>query len=229
MYRNKVIKLSETNFQQFKEKEQTNLIDKRTVARSTLSRVPMYISLIAGLPPNKENISATQIAKSLNLGDVLVRKDLAQICGKGKPKVGYVTKELLESLHSLLECKSGNAVIIGAGKIGKALLDYNGFEEFNISILAAFDINAKTDEKSSTGKPIYNLDYLDKFCTENGVNIGIIAVPSAAAQNACDALCKNNVKGILSFATTRLEVPDDVTIEYENIATSLAHLKMKSI
>ena len=73
-----------------------------------------------------------KIAKSLNLGDVLVRKDLAQICGKGKPKVGYVTKELLESLHSLLECKSGNAVIIGAGKIGKALLDYNGFEEFNI-------------------------------------------------------------------------------------------------
>ncbi|MEE1025412.1 MAG: redox-sensing transcriptional repressor Rex [Acutalibacteraceae bacterium] len=205
------------------------MIDKRTVARSTLSRVPMYISFVSGLPPNTVNISATQIANALNLGDVLVRKDLAQICGKGKPKVGYVTKELLDSLHSLLECKNGNAVIIGAGKIGKALLDYNGFEEFNISILAAFDINTKPDEKSSIGKPIYNLDYLDEFCKEKGVNIGIIAVPAASAQSACDALCKNNVKGILSFATAKLEAPDDVTIEYENIATSLAHLKMKSI
>lgn len=205
------------------------MTDKRTIPRSTLSRVPMYINFVSSLLPDTVNISAAQIARELNLGDVLVRKDLAQICGKGKPKVGYVTKELLESLHSLLESKNGNAVIIGAGKIGRALLDYNGFDEFNISILAAFDINVKTQEKSLTGKPIYNIDCLEDFCKANDVSIGIIAVPSQVAQQACDALCKSKVKGILSFATTKLEAKSDVTVEYENIAASLAHLKMKSI
>lgn len=206
------------------------MTDKRTtVARSTLSRVPTYIDFISGLPSDTLSISATQIANALNLGDVLVRKDLAQICGKGKPKVGYIKKELLDSLHSLLECISGSAVIVGAGKIGRALLDYGGFGELNISILAAFDVNACGGERTPSGKPIYSTDELYGFCLRHDVDIGIIAVPADAAQEACDALCKSGVKGILSFANTKLEVPAGVMVEYENIAISLAHLKMKTM
>lgn len=205
------------------------MTERRTVARSTLSRVSTYLDFVSALPEDRPTISATQIAGALGLGDVLVRKDLAQICGKGKPKVGYVTKELKDSLHSLLRRKGGGAVIVGAGKIGRALLDYSGFDEFNISILAAFDKDAAIGDKSSSGKPIYGMNELYGFCLRHEVGIGIIAVPSSAAQEVCDALCKSGVRGILSFANAKLEVPEGVTVEYENIAISLAHLKMKII
>ena len=99
---------------------------KGGISKATLSRIPTYLELLKSLPEERyEHISATAIARKLSLGEVQVRKDLASISGAGKPKLGYVTSELIENLEDCLgqDCLT-LAVLVGAGKLGKALLDY---------------------------------------------------------------------------------------------------------
>lgn len=208
------------------EKEAEVIILKETeISRATLGRIPIYLKYLETLPPETENISATSIAKALGLGDVQVRKDLGALCGSGKPKVGYATDELIACLKNFLDGKNGETVIVGAGKLGRALLDYGGFGQFGLSLLAAFDAKTLDEEKSDRGKPILPMALFPSFCAENKVKIGIIAVPAESAQDVCDLFLENGIKAIWCFAPCRLSAPPDVMIRYENMALSLAHLK----
>lgn len=197
------------------------------ISRATLGRIPMYLKYLKGLPPDTQNVSATTIAKELGLGEVQVRKDLSALCGSGKPKIGYLAKELAESLSSFLDCKNGEAVIVGAGMLGRALLDYDGFKNFGINLSAAFDAKVTVAERSAGGKPILPMKDFAKFCSANNIRIGIIAVPAAAAQEICNLFYENGIKAIWCFAPCQLYKPADVVIQYENMALSLAHLKMQ--
>ena len=127
------------------------------ISRATLGRAPAYLKFLRGIEDSTANISATTIAKELELGEVQVRKDLRALCGSGKPKTGYKVGELTASLASCLSEKDGGTVIIGAGKLGRALLDYAGFADYGLNILAAFDIAVAEPVASPKGK--YNFDY----------------------------------------------------------------------
>lgn len=193
---------------------------KDEVSRATLGRVPEYLRYLKSLNEETKFISATKIARDLNLGDVQVRKDLAALCGLGKPKTGYLYKDLFLKLEEFLGENNCNAVIVGAGSLGKALLDYEGFEAFKISIIAAFD-----KRENEMYHSIFPMEKLEKFCNENDVKIGIIAVPQESAQEVCDLMCQIGIKAIWNFAPCQLKKPDDVIIQYENLALSLANLK----
>ena len=193
------------------------------VSRAALGRIPVYLKFLESLPQNVETVSATAIAKALGFGEVQVRKDLGAICGSGKPRVGYTVTDLKESLESLIDSRNGKTVIVGAGKLGRALLDYIGFSDYGLDILAAFDTDVS--QNNASGKPILPIDGLHDFCKENNVSIGVIAVPATAAQEVCDKLCQSGIKAIMSFAPCKLTAPDGVAIQYENMALSLAHLK----
>ncbi len=78
------------------------------------------------------------------------------------------------------------AVLIGAGKLGRALLGYSGFAEYGLEIAAAFDTNEAMDGEMESGKPIYAISRLPQFCKERKVLMGIITVPASAAQAVCD-------------------------------------------
>ena len=194
------------------------------ISRATMGRLPSYLNYLNTLPRSVCNISATSIAKDLGLGEVQVRKDLSRICGEGKPRVGYLVSTLRTSLERALgthtECE---AVIVGAGKLGRALLDYGGFSDYGLDILAAFD--TEVSQNNASGKPILPIDGLHDFCKENDVSIGVITVPAKAAQEVCDKLCQSGIKAIMSFAPCKLTAPEGIAIQYENMALSLAHLK----
>ena len=193
------------------------------VSRAALGRIPVYLKFIESLPQDVETVSATTIAKALGFGEVQVRKDLGAICGSGKPRIGYTVSDLKESLESLIDSRNGKTVIVGAGKLGRALLDYGGFSDYGLDILAAFD--TEVSQNNASGKPILPIDGLHDFCKENNVSIGVIAVPAKAAQEVCDKLCQSGIKAIMSFAPCKLTAPEGVAIQYENMALSLAHLK----
>ena len=193
------------------------------VSRAALGRIPVYLRFLESLPQDVETVSATTIAKALGFGEVQVRKDLGAICGSGKPRIGYTVSNLKESLDSLIDSRNGKTVIVGAGKLGRALLDYGGFSDYGLDILAAFDTDVS--QNNASGKPILPIDGLHDFCKENNVSIGVIAVPAKAAQEVCDKLCQSGIKAIMSFAPCKLTVPEGVAIQYENMALSLAHLK----
>ncbi len=197
------------------------------ISRPTLGRIPMYLRFLKALPQDMQNISSTVIAKELGLGEVQVRKDLGALCGSGKPKVGYQRSELIESLEKFMTGDKVEAVIIGAGRLGKALLDYSGFEDFGISVLAAFDKKAQENAISEGGKPIMKISEFSDFCKVHNIQIGIIAVPSDAAQSVSNLFYENGVRLMWCFAPCQLYKPADAVIQYENLALSLAHLKMQ--
>ncbi len=201
---------------------------RKTVSRATLGRVPVYLKYLKSLPENEKFISATKIATNLKLGDVLVRKELQMISGDGKPKVGYEKNDLMEKLGKYLENidKRNHAVIVGAGKLGCALLGYPGFRDFGVDIVAAFD-NDKTKIGTIVGeKQIYPINDFKKFCLENNVNIGIITVPGASAQCVCDEMVECGIKAIWNFGPACLDVPENIIVQQENLALSLAYLNV---
>lgn len=202
-------------------------MEQNKISKATLGRVPAYLGYLKSLDKSISTISATSIAKNLGFGEVQVRKDLGAISATGKPRVGYLRKELTERLEALLKAEDGNAVIVGAGRLGKALLDYNGFEKYGISILSAFDPKITEPQLSKGGKPLFPLESLSSYCRENNIKLGVIAVPKEAAQEVCDLLCESGVKALWCFAPCRLYTPADVVVQYENLALSLAHLKMQ--
>ena len=185
----------------------------------------MYLELLKDLPEEKYvHISATAIARKLSLGEVQVRKDLASISGTGKPKLGYLTSELIENLEKCLG--SGNftlAVLVGAGKLGKALLDYDEFEKFGIRIAAAFDSNDKAIDINGKIK-IQPISEFENFCKTNNIQLGIITVGAGSAQAVCDKMAECGITAIMNFAPCKLNVPQGVILENENLALSLAYL-----
>ncbi len=195
------------------------------ISKATLSRIPVYLELLRNLPAERyEHISATAIARKLSLGEVQVRKDLASISGAGKPKLGYLTAELIENLENCLGADEiTSAVLVGAGKLGKTLLDYDEFEKFGIRIAAAFDSNDKVINISSKVR-IQPIDEFESFCRTNDIKLGIITVGAGSAQAVCDKMTECGIIGILNFAPCNLNVPEGVILKNENLALSLAHL-----
>lgn len=196
------------------------------ISRAALGRLPLYLDYLHNLADVSPYISAAKIAQSLNLGEVQVRKDLSSISGKGRPKLGYLKAELVRDLTLAL---SGDAVsyaiIAGAGSLGRALLDYEGFSIFGLEIAAAFDSDPQRLGTSARGKPILPWTELSDYCRSKDVRIGIIAVPAGAAQTVCEAMLANGIAAIWNFAPCTLDIPDGVAVKYENLALSLAHLK----
>lgn len=198
------------------------------VSKATLGRLPDYLNYLKTVQAEYSSISATSIARALGYGEVQVRKDLGAVSGMGKPKTGYDTAGLIRQLEGYLTQKGQRQVIIaGAGKLGCALLDYDGFSQYGLEIAAAFDVKDGLPGLSGTGKPIYPLKELESYCYRNDIRIGIIAVPKEAAQEVCDRMVKSNIAAIWNFAPISLQVPDSVLLSQENLALSLAHLNMQ--
>ena len=198
----------------------------RSISKQTLLRLPLYLNYIKQLGDNRpENISATTIAEALRLNHVVVRKDLASVSSAGKPKIGYVTADLVKRLEDFLGYNDvDDAIIVGAGKLGRALLAYNGFQACGMNIVAAFDIDETLYEEDYFGKRVLPMDKLMDLCERMKVRIGIIAVPAENAQAICNLLVESGILAIWNFAPVHLDVPDDILVHNENLAASLALL-----
>ena len=202
-------------------------MEMRKVSKKMLKRLPLYLDYLRSLPEEVQNVSATTIARGLELGDVQVRKDLALISEAGRQKVGRSRKVLIQDIetHLDLATKTG-AVIVGAGKLGRALLEYGGFGEYGMTILAGFDTNAD-GRYPGPGKPVCPMDRLKSFCQTYSVSIGIITVPAECAQDVCDRLVACGIKAIWNFAPVQLTVPEDVLVQNENLALSMTALRIQ--
>lgn len=202
-------------------------MEKKELSKAVLKRLPGYLNYLKGLSDeNGVYISATALANALGMGEVQVRKDLAAVSSGGKPKVGYHRESLIDDIEQFLGYdNTHHAVLVGAGKLGLALLGYSGFDAYGLQILAAFDANPAI-EMTDSGKNVYPMDKLDAFCRANKVRMGIITVPAAYAQEVCDQMIAAGIKAIWNFAPTHLDVPEHILVQNENMATSLAVLSM---
>lgn len=202
-------------------------MEPNKISRKLLKRLPTYLNYLKSLPEQAENISATAIARALGLGEVQVRKDLAKVSHAGRKRTGRSREQLIQDIEAFLDyATETGTIIVGAGKLGQALLDYNGFEDSGLNVMAGFDIHPTTGY-SDSGKPIYTMNRLESFCKHYDVRIGILAVPAENAQIVCDSMVSCGIKAIWNFAPVHLSVPEHVTVQSENLAVSLASLCMK--
>ena len=200
-----------------------------SISKATLGRLPCYLNYLSEASQNKiEYVSATIISKALSLGEVQVRKDLNSVSGAGKPKIGYSVNDLIKSIENALGYGNiAKAVIVGAGKLGQALLNFDGFREYGVEISAAFDLVPKV--KDEFHREVLPMGRFESFCKENNIKIGVITVCESAAQQICNLMVKNNIHAIWNFTPAKLNVPENVILKQENMALSLAYLNQMLI
>ena len=201
------------------------MVQRKEISKSVLKRLPGYLAYLKNMPEDAPaHISATALAAALGMGEVQVRKDLALVSDGGRPKIGYLRSALVEDIEAFLGYdNTTDAIIVGAGKLGCALLGYEGFAEYGLNIVAAFD---RTPHEDMSGKPVYPVDNLPSFCKRNKVLMGIITVPAAHAQEVADRMIECGIKAIWNFAPVHLEAPSHILIQNQNMATNLAVLSM---
>lgn len=201
-------------------------METKSVPSQTFRRLPQYLAYLKSLPQDgPANISATVIAQALDMNDVQVRKDLAMISDGGRPKIGYVRTDLIRDIERFLGYDdTRSAVLVGAGNLGRALLSYERFEEYGLSIAAAFDTDPALIGTTVHKTPILPVNKLADLCRRLKIHIGILTVPDVAAQAACDALVEGGILAIWNFSPTQLRVPGGILVFNENMAGSLAVL-----
>lgn len=198
-----------------------------TVSRHTLQRLPLYVNYLRSLPGSVSHVSSTDIASSLVLNPVQVRKDLASLGCSGRPRTGYDTQRLATRLNA---CMSGgslqDAVLVGLGHLGRALTAH-GFSDYGVKLAGLFDNSPALVGSRFFGHVVQGVERLPAFCRELASPVGIITVPARQAQAICDLLVAGNVKALWNFAPVCLSVPEDVVVLDEDIAASLTLLSEK--
>lgn len=189
-----------------------------------LRRLPMYLNYLKTY--SNDRISSRQLAQALGLGEILVRKDLAAVSNGGRSKIGHYCAQLTADIERFLDFHNvTEVVLVGAGKLGQALMDHSGFEETGMNIVCAFDIAPET-KRTVGGKPIYPMSKLNAYCRRNNIRMGIITVPPDQAQAVCYALADSGVLAIWNFAPVHLDAPKNVLVQNENLVESLTSLRM---
>lgn len=200
---------------------------KKVIPLQTFKRLPNYYNYLQGIKTEEvEYIAAPAIARAMGLNEVQVRKDLAAASrSPGVPRRGFVVNELLDSIAECLGYNnSEDAVIVGAGRLGQALLYHTGFENYGVRIVAAFDKEEHVAQLRQGPKKILTLEKLPDLCRRLHVHMGIITVPGPEAQGVCDLMVANGIRAIWNFAPVHLQVPAGVLVQTENLASQLAIL-----
>lgn len=195
----------------------------------SVRRLPTYLHKLMEM--EKKGIalvSTTVLAEYMDTEPIGVRKDLEITGITGQPGVGYKTAELIAAIRGFLGWDNNyEAVLAGAGSLGRALMGYEGFEHYGLQIVAAFDSDPEKIGNYIFNRKIHDVRVLPEFCIEKKMHLGIICVPAAHAQPVADLMVDGGIKAIWSFANVALKVPEDVIVQREVIAGGLAVLSVK--
>ena len=190
----------------------------------TLRRLPWYLAYVKMLDNQQvEYVSSTQISKELNVDASQIAKDLSFLNIKGKTRIGYEVKTLVKELVDFLGFKKKhNAVVIGAGSLGGALMQDVGLAQYGLNIVAGFDVSSDLIGSNICGVPIYDICELAQRQKEYNVSIAILTVPVEHSQEAADMAIKAGIKAIWNFTPFRIKAPANIVIANTSIYAHLA-------
>jgi redox-sensing transcriptional repressor len=179
-----------------------------------IDRLPLYARALASLEAqNREVVSSQELGALLGVTPAQIRKDLSYFGRFGKQGRGYNVLKLLDELRRILGLnRQWRMVVVGIGRLGRAILGYQGFSPQGFRIVEAFDSDAGMIGKRVDGVLIHNTARLEDVLKDIKVDIGIVAVPADTAQDVIDALVRSGVRAILNYAPIAAQVPKDVQI-----------------
>ena len=207
-----------------KKKNQIN--PRPEIPRKTVYRLSIYNRCLQRLAANGiKTVSSEALARAAGVKSPQLRKDLACFGQFGTRGLGYDVEQLSQMIVELLGTNSLQPVVlVGVGNLGRALLSYRGFQKEGFEVVGAFDIDdIKKNEKVST-QHIYPMDRLGSTIREKSVRMAIICVPPEEAQEVANILVEAGITGIMNFAPTVLQVPEETMVNNVNLAIELENL-----
>ncbi|MEW4562912.1 redox-sensing transcriptional repressor Rex [Bremerella sp. JC770] len=209
-----------------KSKDNKKASGDQRVSKAVVSRLSLYLRELSRLErAGTETTSSTKLGEMLGFSDAQVRKDLANFGQFGYPGVGYRCSELIATIRQIMGTdQKWPVALVGVGNLGRALLGYRGFSNQGFNTVAAFDLDPKIVGTEIEGIPVFSLDNVDKIVKEKSIQLAIIAVPAAAAQEVAERLVEAGIRGFLNFAAVTLRLPDDVTVIGVDLAIEMEQL-----
>lgn len=196
------------------------------LTEQTLRRIPLYRQILLDLEvQGKDFVSSAYLANFFMIDDTQVRKDVSAIGYAGKPKSGYNTTGLRQAIEVFLGMNYENtAILIGAGKLGSALVEYPGLSEYGIKLVGVFDSDPDKVGKLVGDFSVLPVESLPRVTRSYDIGIAILTIPKSVAQEVADMIVELGIRAIWNFAPTQIAVPENVIIRNENMAVGLAML-----
>ena len=201
-----------------------NIEQQIILPEPTIRRLPWYLSYVRMLDNlHVEYVSSTQISKELNVQSSQIAKDLSFLNIRGKTRIGYEVRSLLVELEDFLGFnRQHDAVVIGTGSLGTALMQDHGLEHYGLNIVAGFDVRSEVIGKRLGGLPVLDINELASWQREHRVSIAILTVPVERAQETADLAIASGVTALWNFTPYRIKAPEDVVIANTSIYAHLA-------
>ncbi|HTS89039.1 MAG TPA: redox-sensing transcriptional repressor Rex [Gemmatimonadales bacterium] len=198
----------------------------RKIADSTVRRLSLYLRFLEEFEEQgTETVSSDALAARGGTTSAQVRKDLSFFGSFGKRGLGYPVGELVKRLREILGLgRTYRVAMIGAGKIGSALVQYRGFRQRGFQVVAIFDSDPAKIGRAWNGLVVREAKDLEAELRRQPVDIAVIVTPAEAAQSVTDRCVALGVKAILNFAPVQLSVPEDVVVKTVNLALELEAL-----
>jgi redox-sensing transcriptional repressor len=196
------------------------------IAESTVRRLSLYLRFLEEFEARGlRTISSDELAARGGTTSAQVRKDLSFFGSFGKRGLGYSVPELTAKLRQILGLHhEWRVIIIGAGKIGAALAQYQGFRQRGFCVAAVFDSDPAKIGTTIDGFRVRDMATLEAMVETEHADIAVIAVPADAAQRVADQVVDAGIKAIMNFAPQRLRLPDTVALKTVNMALELEGL-----
>lgn len=201
-------------------------MDKKKISMAVIRRLPKYHRYLKELLKNDiDRISSKDLSEKIGFTASQIRQDLNNFGDFGQQGYGYNVRDLYNQISSILGLtKDYNTIIIGAGNIGQAIANYTNFDRLGFNLKCIFDINPKLIGLKIRNIEVKDIDLLEGFIKENNIDIAILCTPKSAAQNVCDVLVKNGIKGMWNFTPVDLQTPQGVIVENAHLSESLLTL-----
>ncbi|MBE3550972.1 MAG: Redox-sensitive transcriptional regulator (AT-rich DNA-binding protein) [Brockia lithotrophica] len=197
------------------------------VPEAVVRRLPLYLRYLRMLERQGiRTVSSFQMGEDLLLNPAQIRKDLAFFGEFGRKGIGYDVPYLIEKIRHILHLdRCVPIALVGAGNLGTALARYNAFQESHMRITAVFDRDPrKVGQRLTEDLVVYGMDELDRVVREQGIRVGIIAVPRESAQEVLEHMVQAGIRAVLNFAPQILKAPPGVRVHYADITAELATL-----
>lgn len=194
------------------------------VPEPAISRLPWYLACVSNLrAQGVEYVSSTAISHQLNVDASQIAKDLSYLNIKGKTRIGYEVRELEQGLLDFLGFhREHNAVMMGVGSLGAALMADSGLSHYGLHIVAGFDVNPELVGTSRGGKPIYHISELPERLKELEAEIAVMAVPVESAAEVADLCVRSGIKALWNFTPFHIKTSPGVVIQNTSIYAHLA-------
>ncbi|MDR3211198.1 MAG: redox-sensing transcriptional repressor Rex [Planctomycetota bacterium] len=197
---------------------------------SAVRRLPLYHSVLRDYQRSGlQQISTQMLAKKANMATPVVKKDIEMTGATGKTGVGYDIVGLIGKIETFLGWDNPNdAFLVGAGRLGSALMAYEGFSRTGLNIVAAFDIDPSRIGSKVRDINILPLDKMVSLAKRMHVATGILTVPENQAQQVADLLVTAEIKRIWNFSPCVLQLPPDITLQREDLCAGLSELMLRA-